>query len=141
MNPEGRLDTVEVLLDQNLKALSTLQAIVRWCNSGPETPHGEALAAIEQLARGAMPAALLKMPDNRVFPAETIKARAEIERARDHFVEVYAHWDDIELVPDKTIAGAILDVLNWVLGRESFGPEFAEMLKDFDAVAPPRKPS
>lgn len=131
-----RLDIVEILLDSNLKFLSTLQAIIRWCNSSPDISHSEALVAIERLASGAFEGC--SRPQREPDPMQT---RAEIERARDHFAEVYAAWDDIELVPDKVIAGAILDTLNWTLGRKCVGPEFSEMLKDFDAVAPPRKPS
>ena len=142
-----RLDIVDILLDSNLKAIATYEAILRWCNSSPETSHAEALCAIEQLVteamkgRGPVELTSTKVDRRKPVPVPDMRPHGEIERARDHFAEVYAAWDDIEMVPDRVVAGAVLDTLSWVLRGKLLGPDFDEMLKDFDAIAPPRKPS
>lgn len=140
--PDERLDIVEILLDSNLKAVSTFEAILRWCNSSPDTPHGEAICAIEQLVREAMKGrGQLDLTSTKVD--KPMRTRAEVERLRGHLSQAWAHGvthGPNQLIHESVATGGVIKALNWVLGADEPGG-FGEMLRELDIVGPTDRPS
>lgn len=137
-----RLDIVEILLDSNLKAVSTFEAILRWCNSSPDTSPGAALCAIEQLAAEAMKGR--GQPDLTSTKVDKpMRTRVEVERLRGHLAQAWSHGvthGPDQLIHESVATGGVIKALNWVLGADEPGG-FGEMLRELDNYGPPARPS